>query len=133
MEFVEWSDSYSVGNALMDAHHQVFFRMIREFSEPIDDDDPDGMMKRVAFLAEYTMMHLDAEEDLMEQAGYPALERHAAVHAAFRQQVESVKDAFFRDQASVAPEHILNMMQGWFVDHILNEDKHYAPHLPRRT
>ena len=81
MKFVEWNDSYSVGNVLMDAHHQVFFGMVKEFSESPVMDDPDAMMKRIAFLVEYTAMHLGAEEKLMQQAGYPEFEQHKEIHA----------------------------------------------------
>lgn len=132
MEFVEWNDSYSVGNVLMDAHHQIFFGMIKEFSESPDMDDPDAMMKRIAFLAEYTAMHLDAEEKLMRQANYPDLGKHTEVHRTFSQKVQSAKEAFFKDQTSITPDQILEMMQDWFLHHILGEDKKYLPYLKQQ-
>ena len=100
-----------------------------EFSESPEMDDPDGVMKRIAFLVEYVAMHLGAEEDLMRQAGYPGLEQHAEVHRAFSQKVLSARDSFFKDQKSVTPDHVLEMMQGWFLNHILGEDKKYSPYV----
>lgn len=133
MEFVEWNDSFSVGNALMDAHHQVFFRMVKEFSESPAMDDPDAMMKRIAFLVEYTAMHLGAEEKLMQQADCPGFEQHRKLHAAFAHQVMFAKEAFFKDQESLTPDQVLEMMQDWFLHHILGEDKKYMPFVLPRT
>ena len=132
MQLVEWNDSYSVGNALMDAHHRVFFDVVREFSALPDTDDGDAMMKRIVFLAEYAAMHLGAEEKLMRQAGYPDFDQHKAMHDAFTRQVEAAKESFFRDASSVTPEQILEMMQRWFVDHVLGEDKRYTPFLGKQ-
>jgi hemerythrin-like metal-binding protein len=133
VELVEWNDSYSVGNVLMDAHHRVFFGMVKEFSESPAMDDPDAMMKRIAFLVEYTAMHLGAEEKLMQQAGYPELEQHKKVHAAFARQILVAKEAFFKDQESVTPDQILEMMQDWFLHHIVGEDKKYMPFVLQQT
>ena len=76
MEIVEWSDAYSVGNVLMDAHHRVFFQMVKEFSEAPDQDMRATMQQQIAFLAEYVIMHLAAEESLMREAGYPDIDKH---------------------------------------------------------
>ena len=62
MEFVEWSEAYSVGDVLMDAHHRIFFQMVREFSKAPEQGSRDAMKQRIAFLAEYAAMHLAAEE-----------------------------------------------------------------------
>lgn len=132
MEFVEWNDSYSVGDALMDAHHQVFFRMVKQFGESPQRDSHDAMKKRIAFLAEYTSMHLDAEERLLQLANFPGLERHRALHGAFALKVHAAKEAYIKDPESITAEDILATMQQWFVDHILGEDRQYMPHLPRR-
>ena len=129
MELFEWNESYSVGDALMDAHHQVFFRMVRDFSRPPENGDPDTMMKRIAFLAEYTSMHLGAEEKLMQQCGYPELEQHRAIHAAFSRKVHAVKEDYIRNSDNMAPEPVLKMMQDWFIDHIIGEDKKYLPYV----
>lgn len=133
MELVEWNDSYSVGNVLMDAHHRVFFGMVKEFSESPERDDSDARMKHIAFLVEYTAMHLGAEESLMQEAGYPEFARHRKVHAAFARQIMVAKEAFFKDQKSVTPDQILKMMHDWFLHHILGEDKKYMPFVLRQT
>lgn len=132
MELFEWNDSYSVGDALMDAHHQVFFRMVKQFSEPLERDSHDAMKKRIAFLAEYTTMHLGAEERLMQQVDYPGLEQHRAIHQAFAKKVQAAKEAYIKSPESIAADDVLSIMQRWFADHILGEDKKYMPHVQQR-
>jgi hemerythrin len=133
MEFVEWSDAYSVGDVLMDAHHRIFFQMVREFSKAPDKDARDAMKQRIAFLAEYAGMHLAAEETLMREAGYPDIDKHKALHDAFAQKVYATRDAFLNDQGSVSADEILQTMQDWFLNHIKGEDQKYAPYLRRRS
>ena len=131
MELVEWNDSFSVGNALMDAHHQVFFQMIKEFREVPNKGDRDVMKKYVDFLVEYTAMHLGSEEALMHQAGYPELDRHKAVHDAFTRKVLSVAESFDHEQASISADDILKIIEDWLVGHILDEDKRYMPYVEK--
>ncbi|MBK9019022.1 MAG: hemerythrin family protein [Sulfuritalea sp.] len=132
MEIVEWSDAYSVGNVLMDAHHRVFFQMVKEFSEAPDQDMRATMQQQIAFLAEYVIMHLAAEESLMREAGYPDIDKHKALHDAFAHKVHAARDAFPTDQGSVSAEVILQTMQDWFLNHIRDEDRKYAPYLRHR-
>lgn len=131
MELVKWNDTFSVGNALMDAHHRIFFEMIREFSEVPDKNNRDAIKNRIEFLLEYAAMHLGAEEKLMLQANYPEFDSHKAVHDAFAQQAQSIKDSFDKDPTSVAADNILKLMQDWLVNHIIGSDKRYMPYVQK--
>lgn len=131
MELIEWNDSFSVGNVLMDAHHLVFFGMIKEFSKLADKNDQSAIKMRIDFLLEYTAMHLRAEERLMREAGYPGLDEHKAVHDLFVREVLSVKDAFDRDPDLVSAESVLGLMQDWLVNHIVGSDQRYKPYVQK--
>lgn len=132
MEFVEWSDAYSVGDVLMDAHHRIFFQMVKEFSMAPAKDMRDTLKQQIAFLAEYADMHLAAEESLMREAGFPDIDKHKALHDAFAHKVHVARDAFANDQGSVSADIILQTMQQWFLNHIQDEDQKYAPYLRHR-
>ena len=129
MEFIEWNDSHSVGHVLMDAHHQVFFRIVRMFGESANLDDQDDVKKCIAFLVEYVSMHLGAEEALMRKAAYPELDQHKALHQTFAQKIRSARDIFLKDPSALATEELLQTMQDWFVNHVLDEDRKYMPYL----
>lgn len=131
MELVEWKDSFSVGDVLMDAHHRIFFETIKEFSELPDKNDHDATKKRIEFLLEYAAMHLGAEEKLMRQASYPELDEHKAVHDAFVRELLSIKESFDKDPTVITADHILKIMQDWLVNHITVSDKRYMPYVQK--
>lgn len=131
MKLVEWNESFSVGNVLMDAHHRVFFEMIKEFSELPDKNNRDAIKKRIEFLLEYAAMHLGAEEKLMLQANYPGFDCHKAVHDAFVQKLLSIKASFDKDPTSIAADNIMKIMQDWLVEHIVGSDKRYMPYVQK--
>ena len=39
------------------------------------------------FMEDYVVIHFADEEELQRQIGYPGLEKHAAIHAAFREEI----------------------------------------------
>lgn len=129
MKLVEWNDSFSVGNALMDAHHRIFFQMIKEFSDIQGKNNHDAISDRIEFLLEYAAMHLCAEEKLMLRANYPELDDHKAVHDAFVRELLSIKASFDKDPDSVTSDKILQIMQDWLVTHIVGSDQRYMPYV----
>lgn len=131
MKLVEWNDSFSVGNVLMDAHHRIFFEMIKEFNGLADKNDHNAIKQRIEFLLEYAAMHLGAEEKLMLQANYPEFDGHKAVHDAFVQELLSVKASFDKDPTAITGDNILKIMQDWLVTHIVGSDKRYMPYVQK--
>lgn len=128
---IEWNDSFSVGNALMDAHHQIFFRLINKFSRLVGKNDHDVLKECIPFLIEYITMHLSAEEELMLRANYPDFNNHKEIHNAFTQQVLYIEEAFNKDPASVDAYGVLKIMQDWLANHINSSDKRYMPYVQK--
>lgn len=131
MEPVDWNESLSVGNGLMDAHHRVFLEMIKEFRGLANKDDHDAIKERIAFLIEYAAMHLGAEEKLLLQASYPEHDAHKAEHDAFVRELLSVSESFDKDPTSISADSILTIMQNWLVKHIMGTDKRYMPYVQK--
>jgi hemerythrin len=129
METIEWRESFSVGNVLMDAHHQVFLQMVKEFRETAGEADTNTAREQIEFLIEYTAMHLGAEEELMQRAGYPDLAGHKAMHEEFVRKVRTMAAALDTRPDSLSSDEILQLVQDWLVTHILGDDKRYAPYV----
>ena len=127
MEFVEWTEKYSTGNALVDAYHHIFFQMVQEFSTTLRDENAPPMQERVAFLVDYTFMHFDSEERLMERAHYPDLEAHREAHVRFKEQVKAIQQEYLDHPNSMKAEEVLSLVQDWFAHHILGEDLRFKP------
>lgn len=127
MEFVEWNDSYSVDNVLLDAQHRIFFQIVRKFAESADKGGYEAMKRRIAFLVEYVAMHLSTEEDLLREAAYPDFDQHKAIHDGFTRTVLAIRESFLTSKEPIAADEVLQTMQDWFLNHILVEDKKYIP------
>jgi hemerythrin len=129
MEFVEWTEQYSVGNTLVDAYHHIFFQMVEEFRTALVEQSPAAMEDRIAFLVDYTLMHFDSEEKLMEKVGYPDLEAHKEQHHLFREKMVELQKRYLRDPAAVKAEEVLYLIQDWFSHHILGTDMEFKPYV----
>lgn|SRR5512135_2112522 len=131
MELLEWNDSYSVGNVLLDAHHRVFFEMLKEFQSLKNKNDRDALQQRIEFLIEYAAMHFGAEERLMLKANFPDFKAHKAIHDEFAKQALSIKKSFEQSPDSVSGDEVLKLMQNWLVSHIMDSDKQYLPYVQK--
>jgi len=127
MEFVKWTEKYSTGNALVDAYHHIFFQMVEEFSATLTDENAPPMQERIAFLVDYTFMHFDSEESMMEKAGYPDLEAHCETHQRFKEKVKAIQLEYQTHPETMKAEEVLSLVQDWFAHHILGEDMRYKP------
>jgi hemerythrin len=129
MECIEWNESLSVGNVLMDAHHRIFFEAIREFNAFPGKNDREAIRQRIEFLLEYAAMHLGAEERLMREANFPGFEEHKVTHDAFVRNLQSIKVSFDENPNSVSGDGIMEIMQEWLLHHIAGSDKKYMPYM----
>lgn len=127
MVFVEWDESYSVGNALLDAHHKIFFEMVKKFSENPCLNDRHALELRVEFLLDYIAMHFVAEETLLRQINYPDFDRHKAEHDNFYQTALSMY--MDKDVSNYTEDEMLHTLQDWFENHVLGEDRRCAPYI----
>lgn len=125
MEFLQWTETYSVGDPLMDAYHHIFFQMVQAFGRAMSDLSPKGIEERIAFLVDYTFMHFDSEERLLEEVGYPDLEAHKQAHLEFRERMLAIQHAYRANPSAVSAEELLALVQDWFAHHILGEDMRF--------
>ena len=127
MDFVEWTEKYSVGNTLVDAYHHIFFQMVDEFRTALTEQASAAMADRIAFLVDYTLMHFDSEEKLMEKVGYPDLDPHKEQHRLFREKMLDLQRRYQEADGGVGSEEVLYLIQDWFSHHILGTDMEFKP------
>ena len=85
----------------------------------------------LAFLHQYASRHFADEETLMQRSGYPGLDSHKGLHVEFIERLESLVDDsdIYRAPGQDMADEILDLTQGWLIDHILNEDVQYVSHV----
>lgn len=122
---ISWKVEYSLGVAEMDAEHVRMIEMMAKLESV--DGRPDALRtvgKVINELVDYVEIHFKHEEDLMEKAGYPHLERHRAQHKVFAQKVLDM-----RSRASLDARTVHQFLQQWLGEHILKADRDYVPYV----
>jgi hemerythrin len=124
--YVEWKPFYTVGDATLDDEHKRLLGMIDELHQVVRGTDDqlrfNGVLEE---LADYTVVHFEHEELAMRQCGYPNFDAHKTMHDEMRRRAQE----FRANVNSVDAEELLRFLKDWWVRHIQNQDKGYAPYL----
>ena len=125
-----WTESLSVGNPILDAHHQHLFDLLGQIArmgagglalEPVRAvfDDLNG----------YIAYHFAEEEAMMEKAGFPFLELHKHSHQTIAMRVDELSATLSVANIERVTGELYDFMTGWLVHHIEIEDFEYRPFL----
>jgi hemerythrin-like metal-binding protein len=129
MEVIEWNESYSVENEELDNQHQLLFDMINALFQAIGSDDAFVIMPAVIQdLGSYAVEHFRTEERYMAECEYPGLETQKQQHSEFCTKVSQWSTSYAYDPDKFAAEAV-EYLYGWLTNHILSQDKLYAPYL----
>jgi hemerythrin len=127
-----WTERYSVNIAVLDRQHQALFDTVNELKEALASGHGsvvvDGVLKK---LFDYTWEHFAAEELLMTEHAFPALETHRAEHKRFARSIEKFQEDCKAGKTGV-PVELMLFMQSWLQEHLLETDKAYSAYLNAR-
>ncbi len=129
-QFVEWTDQMSVGIQEIDEQHKQLVDLINRLYDLIvhPNKDKTAIREILNGLVQYTVIHFAVEESLFRIFNYPNYEIHKKRHEELRQQVMEINEIVQRGEKEVTVE-LLVFLRKWLRDHIMIEDKHYAPFL----
>lgn len=127
MEPIKWHESFSVGVRQFDEQHKRLIGMLNQLAaDPEAETQSETISGLLGAMTNYAQEHFEAEEVLMEQYGYPQLEKHIAQHHAFRRKTAQLcTDAVNR--VGTVPENLLEYLRDWLIGHILDSDMAYKP------
>lgn len=126
---LEWDSSFETGIATIDGHHRVLFDMVNELHNAMQQKrSKEAIGQILNSLIDYTGSHFAFEENAFRSTNYPQEAAHKQLHAKLVGQVLELKGQFEGGQA-VLTQSVIEFLQGWLINHIKGEDKHYAPHL----
>ena len=133
MTFLSWRDDYTVGIPLIDTEHQYLFRLINEFHEKCAGGDTHAkLLVMLNRLVAYAEQHFQHEEALMQEEGYPRIERHHGLHEELFSSIFALNERVSRETSKVDAE-TLRFLKTWMVEHILKEDMDIGDFLRRKT
>ncbi len=125
----EWSDKYLIGISQIDAQHRRFFDAAQRLSDDIlNCAGEEAVEGSLAFLRQYAEEHFAEEEAFMQQHQYPQVEAHKKLHVAFMARLQDLLEDYnvYNAPTQDMADQILEMTQGWLIDHIADEDRQYA-------
>jgi hemerythrin len=88
MALIIWSGDYSVGVDVLDADHIIVASLINHIDDAKQSGSDESAVGRVLkVLVDHAYGHFAREEALLEEHGYPHLERHRQEHRLLEDQL----------------------------------------------
>ncbi|HHT41800.1 MAG TPA: hemerythrin family protein [Firmicutes bacterium] len=124
-----WKEHYRVGSDLIDSQHQELFTRVANFIRVVQGDESweerlSEVQSTLEFMEDYVVIHFADEEELQRQIGYPGLEKHAAIHAAFREEIlkfaeRVAAEGFDEEKVQEFGARVMT----WLIMHVGKEDQ----------
>jgi len=126
---IDWTDIMSVQNAEMDADHKHLVDLINELYEAMWMEQAQPVIQKcLDSLKQYVRYHFQGEEELMAKSSFPGLKEHQAEHRKFILNLAEMEKLWQEGDVGVL-EPLMDMLQGWLVDHIMKVDMRYSDFL----
>jgi hemerythrin len=123
-----WDDSFATGVPEIDEQHMILVHTLNEAAENLSEESSPETIERITHdLLSYALYHFETEEDLMKQYGYEESspddsQTHQKQHRSFSAKVVSIREGL-KSSTPIAPGDLLEFLNSWLVNHILNTDK----------
>lgn len=128
----QWSDEYSVQNALIDEQHKKLFDLAATADKMIGKQTDSVEIKKVLIaLFDYMKTHFSDEEAYMASIEYPMLEDHKEHH----KEIIAQMVALIKNMKYDFKQKLAIITEQWLVRHILQEDMkvmHYRTEMEKQ-
>ncbi len=125
-----WTEDLSVGNSVLDQHHQKLFELLESIIRVEDHTDGfDSMTAIISELNDYIAYHFSEEEGMMERADYPFLELHRHSHQTIAMRVQEIAGILNTGNYHKIAADLHQFLTGWLIHHIEIEDFEYRPYI----
>ncbi len=131
-QFAVWKDEYSVGVKSLDDDHRKLLNLINHLQTAVHYQTGEIFEKEALDeVVAYTKYHFEREEKMLEEAGYPDLEAHKALHSKMIAEVDGfVKE--YDKRGHEALEEVAQYLKDWLVGHINGTDQEYSSLLQQK-
>ncbi len=126
MTVVDWDDSFSVGNAEIDADHQRIIALLNELHDACAAAAPQAIVLRLfATLDDAIGAHFRREEEILAENGYAEVEAQRVEHRLLRDSFATLRQHLPASDRPAAAERVRDFLLGWFMSHVLDEDMQF--------
>lgn len=125
MDFISWSDKFSVGVSRFDEEHKHLISLINKLNQAIQVGTAKKTMEEALNeLANYTAVHFKHEEENMLKYNYPGYEKQKQEHDGLKRKVGDFNDRYKAGSAAFSLE-LISFLKDWLTGHILGSDMQY--------
>ncbi|MGE5547539.1 MAG: bacteriohemerythrin [Solirubrobacterales bacterium] len=129
---LNWREDYRVDILRIDNQHRRLFEQANAILDAVDGGrSSEETVSLFDAMAEYARYHFGEEEAMMARHSYPEIEPHRTMHARLMERLEAFRNAL-ADGVMAQKQVVADFLQTWLIDHILNEDRTYAPYMNER-
>jgi hemerythrin len=121
---IDWKDSYKIGNADIDAEHEMWFEVINRFLEATDKE---SLVLCETQMYRYTQVHFAHEEKLMRRINYPGIRDHIEQHNALVAKLYGITLQIASD--TLDRNEWRNYLSSWLIKHIATTDTRLAAYV----
>ena len=125
---LDWDDRYTIGDGRIDAEHQEWFRLAKEF---LKAGSVQSMYESGIAFSQYTRHHFFHEEILMREIQYPFTATHAKEHEGLVSTLNKILDVVGKDVLS--KEELEEFVGYCLVKHISTDDSQLAVYVRRNA
>jgi hemerythrin len=126
MTLLTWSHECIVGVQAMDDQHGILMDTLNELrSMLLRGTSRRDVSLQLERLIDFTQMHFESEEQLLQQQGYPATEEHRTEHHGLLKRLYTALEQVNRDEAIVLSS-LLEFLPAWYLEHVEQLDHPYG-------
>lgn len=133
-----WNDSFVTGVAEIDEQHMILVHTLNEAADRLGKEPSLELLGQITQdLLSYALYHFETEEELMQQYGYvearaDEANRHLDQHRKFSAKVLALRENL-KAGISIPTGELLDFLNSWLVNHILNTDKKLSAFLVEKS
>lgn len=129
MAQIEWSDSMSVKNDVIDTQHKEWIAIYNRLDHVLLHGGGNELSTAVAdafqAMQEYASYHFRQEEQYLKEIHYPDLVAHKRLHTDFDDKLFSYNREI-RNGMLVLGSEVMSILKNWLLHHIMHEDQKYC-------
>lgn len=123
---IKWKEEYKIGIEMVDQQHRRLFEIAEEGQGllflPRHMDKYDEIIHIIEELRDYTKIHFESEEKLMQSILYSKLFSHKVEHDDFIEKIYSINLIEMDEDQNKYLLSILEFVVTWILEHIREKD-----------
>jgi hemerythrin len=127
-----WNHECIVGVKAMDDQHGIIMDTMNDLRQMIiQGRERKAICDQMDRLIEFTQMHFECEEQLLEHQGFPGLQDHRTAHRRLLSQIQATAE-HAKHSEDVEIQALFHFLRAWYMEHIEGLDRQYGPWLNER-